>query len=104
MTGQRLKYIPYGQALVIDYDGGKLLRSYSTNVAFIDRNGYLAIKGKYSATTARHISAFIREYAAAAFEHPISVKSWEWLIEDKAAINVYTGEVSEWGKVPDVRF
>ena len=93
----RLKFCPYGQAKVVDRDGGKALISYNMEVAFIDKSGYLSIKGKFSGTTCRHISAFVREYAGDVL-NGYNLKSWEWLITDKAAVNINTGKVSEWGR------
>lgn len=72
---QRLKKIPYGQALVItEYDEKgmiqrRTLRSYETDVITVDYCRYendayciMRVNGLYSMTTRKHISAFINEY------------------------------------------
>ena len=50
----------YGKAIVREYeDGTKVLRSYSTDVASIDKNGKLHRHwDNWSATTGRHVAAF----------------------------------------------
>ena len=50
----------YGKAIVREYeDGTKVLRSYSTDVASIDKNGELHRHwDRWSATTGRHVAAF----------------------------------------------
>lgn len=58
-----LKAIPYGNAKVIRYDNGAIrLVSYTTPVVDIDAKGLMYIHGLYSATTRKHISAFMREF------------------------------------------
>jgi len=50
----------YGKARVIVENGALTLRSYETDVAFIDESGKKAtVKGTYSATTLRHIKEFL---------------------------------------------
>ena len=59
----KLTKMPYANARVIKYDDGTtILQSYKTQVAEIDKDGWLQVFGLYSATTRRHISAFMREY------------------------------------------
>lgn len=49
----------YGKATVIVSDGLRLLRSYSTIVAYYDENGnFHRTWGGWSATTGRHVAAF----------------------------------------------
>ena len=75
MEKQRLKKIPYGQALVItEYDEQGIiqrrkLKSYDTDVIIVDycrneNDAYciMRITGLYSNTTKKHISAFIKEF------------------------------------------
>lgn len=51
----------YGKAHVIERDGEKLLRSYSTIVCKIDKSGHFVRKwGGYSVTTMRHVNSFLR--------------------------------------------
>ena len=63
---KKLKFMPYAQAQVIQFDDGSVsLISYTTSVAHISANGFLTVYGLYSMTTRRHISAFIKEYSTA---------------------------------------
>lgn len=61
--GKRLAYCPYGSAGVNSYNGCIHLISYTTRVISIDREGWMECTGTYSATTRKHIGAFLREYA-----------------------------------------
>lgn len=64
MKTYKLNKIPYGQVCVlVDDNGTTYLRSYSTIVAAIDSDNWLEVYGLYSATTRKHISAFMHEYA-----------------------------------------
>lgn len=63
MTTRKLKFMPYAQARVsITSDGSIFLISYTTTVIHVDPSGWLVCTGLYSATTRKHISAFLREY------------------------------------------
>ena len=42
-----------------DFDGSIVCVSYTTRVAWIDRDGQAHVKGLYSATTTRHIKSFL---------------------------------------------
>ena len=87
----KLSAIPYGQATVNRHDDGTIvLVSYSTPVAFIDPNGWLNINGLYSATTRKHIGAFVKEYAN------IYYQTAKRIYEDGLAYNIHTGEVAKW--------
>ena len=87
---KKLNKMPYAQAKVIITDNGNIiLRSYYTDVAMIHSDGWLTIHGLYSATTRRHISAFVKEYAN------ISYQLAKDLFLKKMAYNIYTGEVIE---------
>lgn len=84
----KLSAIPYGQATVIKMDNGNIiLRSYYTDVAMITADGWLTINGLYSATTRKHIGAFVREYAN------IDYQTAKRIYEDGYGYNIYTGEV-----------
>jgi hypothetical protein len=85
----KLLYMPYAQATVIHNDWGVTLRSYQTDVAHIDNEGWLFINGLYSMTTRRHITAFLKEYANMGFS------TAKLLVEQKMKINIHTGEVVE---------
>lgn len=50
----------YGKAVIADGDGVKILYSYNTPVAKINRRGeFIRLWDGYSATTMRHINSFI---------------------------------------------
>ena len=60
-----LSRMPYAQASVVEYPRKRELISYATKVAEIrfGANGaWLRVYGLYSATTRRHISAFMKEF------------------------------------------
>ena len=53
----------YGKAKVIEKDGETLLQSYDTTVCKIDKSGeFVRMWSGYSATTMRHINAFIEMF------------------------------------------
>jgi hypothetical protein len=53
----------YGKAKVIEKDGETLLQSYDTTVCKIDKSGeFVRMWEGYSATTMRHINAFIEMF------------------------------------------
>ena len=87
-TFHALSAMPYAQAQVIKYENGYIgLRSYQTLVAMIDSDGWLTIRGLYSATTRRHIGCFVKEYAN--IDYQIAKR----LCNDGMMYNVHTGEV-----------
>ena len=89
-----LKFMPYAQAHIeTTPDGGKLLVSYTTRVAKLDKNGWLVIYGLYSKTTRKHISAFLKEV----LDFPMEFRSVKCLVSEKLALNINTGEVVERG-------
>ena len=61
-----LSKMPYAQASVAQYPNKTVLISYATKVAEIRWRGaegaWLRVYGLYSATTRRHISAFMKEF------------------------------------------
>jgi hypothetical protein len=86
---KNLSAMPYAQAKVIIMDNGNIiLRSYYTDAAMIRSDGWLTINGLYSATTRKHIGAFVKEYAN------ISYQLAKQLYNDKMNYNIYTGEVA----------
>lgn len=63
MIIKKLSAMPYAQAHVeIDNDGNTYLYSYVTLVCELTADGWLTCTGTYSATTRKHIGAFMREY------------------------------------------
>lgn len=87
MTTRKLHRHPYAQATVIQHDNATELISYTTPVVAIDEEGYLHCFGLYSATTRKHISAFMRELG---LDYSIAKRCYT---EDKV-YNVNTGEYS----------
>ena len=88
ITRQKLIFMPYAQAtVIIDDDNNITLRSYKTDVAFISADGWLTVNGLYSATTRKHISAFVKEYTVFNFA------TAKMIYEKKLKINIYTGEI-----------
>lgn len=60
-----LKSMPYAHAKVVISEHEITLVSYTTPVVIINRDtSFVHVTGLYSATTRRHISAFMREYCA----------------------------------------
>ena len=89
MEERKLKKMPYAQAKVVCLDNGLvILRSYETNVVYLRPDGWMTIQGLYSATTRRHIGAFVEEYAQ------ISYQTAKYLYEKKMKYNVDTGEIA----------
>jgi threonine aldolase len=89
ITIKKLSAMPYAQAHVeIHEDGSISLFSYVTLVAHITADGWLTIYGLYSATTRKHISAFMREYA-----RPCDYYTAKAIYNDCKMINIHTGEV-----------
>lgn len=86
---KKLSAMPYAQAKVRMLNGffHNELISYQTTVAAI-RGGWLYVYGLYSATTRRHIGAYVKEYAN------ISYQTAKALYEKKMKYNIYTGEVA----------
>lgn len=84
----KLSAMPYAQATIHKYEDGTIvLVSYSTPVAYIEADGWLFIRGLYSATARKHIGAFVREYAK------IEYQTAKRLYEDGYGYNIYTGEI-----------
>ena len=89
-TTTTLSAMPYAQATIRKYEDGTIvLISYSTPVAYIEADGRLYIRGLYSATTRKHIGAFVREYAN------LDYQTAKRIYEDGYGYNNHTGEVVE---------
>lgn len=87
---KKLSTMPHAQAKVVIMPNGlTILRSYETNVAYLRPDGWLSINGLYSATTRKHIGAFVKEYANITYQFAKD------LYLKKMAYNIYTGEVIE---------
>jgi hypothetical protein len=85
---RKLSAMPYAQAKVRVYDDGTVvLQSYKTDVITITPSGWLVVNGLYSATTRRHIGAFMREYANATYQ------TAKLIYCDNYRYNIRTGEV-----------
>ena len=87
MLKKNLKSMPYAQAKVIIENNEIVLRSYQTDVIIVTADGWLVCTGTYSATTRRHISAFMREYGYGDYQLA------KMLYKDGMKMNIYTGEV-----------
>ena len=64
---EKLTAMPYAQAKVAIVYNGSYLVSYSTLVAQI-QDGWLMVNGLYSATTRKHIGAYVKEYANTTYQ------------------------------------
>ena len=83
---KRLAYCPYGQCGVRFENGKIILVSYFTYVIEIDNDGWLTCSGTYSATTCKHIRAFMKEYTHTSY---YTAKK---CYEENKQYNIYTGE------------
>lgn len=87
MTKRPLKNMPYAQATVIISEKNDIiLRSYATDVVIIS-DGWMSCTGTYSATTRKHISAFMREFNLG--DYFLAKK----LYQENIKMNIYTGEI-----------
>ena len=87
-TRTKLTFMPYAQATVIIDDNNNItLRSYATDVIYLDNEGFLTVTGLYSMTTRRHIGAFMKEYT------PCDFLQAKKCYEGKYKFNIYTGEI-----------
>lgn len=82
---KKLTAMPYAQAKVAIVQDGSYLVSYSTLVATI-KDGWLMVHGLHSATTRRHISAYVREYAGV--DYSIAKRC----VVESLNYNIHTGE------------
>lgn len=86
MLKTNLKSMPYAQATVIITDE-IVLRSYQTDVIIVSADGWLVCTGTYSATTRRHIGAFMKEYGYGDYQLA------KMLYKDGMKMNIHTGEI-----------
>ena len=85
----KLKNHPYAQCAVQVYlDGSVVFTSYSTDVIYIDEDGWLYVTGLYSATTRKQIGWFLKEYVPA-----LSYQHIKILYDKDLLYNIYTGEL-----------
>ena len=85
----KLKNHPYAQCSVRVYlDGSVVFTSYSTDVIYIDEDGWLYVTGLYSATTRKQIGYFLKEYVPA-----LSYQDIKMLYDEDLIWNIYTGEL-----------
>lgn len=93
MEKRKLKYCPYGKAyVVIDEHNAITLVSYCTTVVVIDPQGWLTCSGTYSATTRKHIGAFMKEYTT------LDYYTAKHAFENNYTINIHTGETQSLGE------
>ena len=89
MEIKKLSAIPYGNAFVEIVDEHTFyLWSYRTLVCVVE-NDWLTVNGLYSATTRRHIGAFMREYCNSDYS------TAKMMYQDGYSLNIATGEVIE---------
>jgi hypothetical protein len=87
MAVRTLSAMPYASARVVIDENGTTLTSYLTEVATIDKDGWLTINGLYSMTTRKHIGAFMREYTGHDYQ------TAKRIYENRERFNIFTGEV-----------
>lgn len=83
-----LKKMPYAQAKVIENGREAMLISYTTVVIYINEEGWLTVTGLYSATTRKHIGAFMQEIG-------LDYQLAKQLYTDGYRPNIWTGELAE---------
>ena len=85
----KLKNHPYSNCSVrVLLDGSIVFTSYSTDVIYIDEDGWLYVTGLYSATTRKQIGYFLKEYVPA-----LTYQDIKNLYYNNGALNIYTGEI-----------
>ena len=85
----KLKNHPYAQCSVREQiDGSVVFTSYSTDVIYIDKDGWLYVSGLYSATTRKQIGWFLNEYVPA-----LSYQDIKMIYCKNLLCNIYTGEL-----------
>ena len=84
----KLKNHPYAQCSVRELiDGSVVFTSYNTDVIYIDKDGWLYIRGLYSATTRKQIGYFLKEYVPV-----LSYQDIKMLYYKNLLCNIHTGE------------
>lgn len=90
ITIKKLSAMPYAQAHVEIHENGDIaLFSYVTLVATIDSEGWLTVYGLHSATTRKHIGAFVKEYTDGVLNYHNAKAAYN----GNYRLNVNTGEV-----------
>ena len=92
MKKQTLKFMPYASAYVMTNDNTATLISYKTVVAEI-KDGWLEIYGLYSATTRRHIEAFMKEFVKYPNGEHGTYQDAKHIYERGYRFNIETGEI-----------
>lgn len=88
-TTRKLHFMPYANARVTLFEDGTIqLTSYNTITCVINAEGDLLVTGLYSATTRRHIGAFMREYGNGSDYYTAKM-----CYTDDITYNIFTGEV-----------
>ena len=95
-TIKKLAYMPYAQAHVeITPNGDTYLFSYCTLVIELTTNGWLTCTGIYSATTRKHIGAFMREYVTWPNGTKANYHDAKAAYMGGYRLNVLTGEIED---------
>ena len=85
----KLKNHPHAKCSVrVLLDGSLVFTSYTTDVIYIDKDGWLSVSGLYTATTRKQIGYFLKEYVPA-----LSYQDIKSLYYNNGALNIYTGEI-----------
>lgn len=92
MKKQTLKFMPYASAYVMTNGNTATLISYKTTVAEI-KDGWLEIYGLYSATTRRHIGAFMKEFVKYPNGEHGTYQDAKHIYERGYRFNIETGEI-----------
>lgn len=93
MTIRKLARMPYAQAHVeIDDEDNIYLFSYNTLVCELTHDHILSCFGLYSATTRKHIGAFMREFTD--FDYYMAKNAYL----EKYSISLETGEIIFWSE------
>lgn len=80
---------PKAQARKEYYENSTIiLVSYTTNVIVIDSEGWLSVRGLYSATTIKHIGWFMLELGS-------TYQTAKNLYKGHKIMNIFTGEVRD---------
>lgn len=90
LVDKRLDFMPCAQAGIVRDERGTHLISYSTLVCTISPDGWLTCTGTYSATTRKHIGAFLKECGGCADYYDA-----KRCYENNYALNLNTGEIRD---------
>lgn len=87
---KKLTIMPYANARVEIYEKGNYIRLISYNTIVADLiDDVVTVHGLYSATTRKHISAFMREYCGSSYAVAKA------LYENHMSMDITTGECFE---------